>query len=205
MQEVNREFLSALILAGGQSSRMGRDKALIEIDGVPLIRRVYEAAQFCTSEIYVLAPWSDRYYPVLPQTCRFLQEQADPKTPQGPLVGFSQGLAQVQTEWVLLLACDLPQLQPAILQSWTTRLSNTDNATIALLPQHPKGWDPLCGFYRRFCLDSLRTFIQKGGRSFQGWLTQVPVQALPLSDRTMLLNCNTPTDLETLSYPSPNP
>ncbi len=46
--------LSAIVLAGGQSSRMGHDKALIEISGVPLLRRVCEAALQCTNQVYVV-------------------------------------------------------------------------------------------------------------------------------------------------------
>jgi len=60
----------------------------------------------------------------------------------------------------------------------------------ALLTHHAKGWDPLCGFYRRSCLSALTDYIK--GRSFQHWLAQHPVQLLPLPDAQMLFNCNTP-------------
>jgi molybdopterin-guanine dinucleotide biosynthesis protein A len=116
--------------------------------------------------------------------------------PHGPLVGFAQGLAQVETDWVLLLACDLPQLQVKVLQHWAAGLEKTAEDAIALLPRHPKGWEPLCGFYRRQCLPMLTKFISDGGRSFQHWLTQHPVEELPVSDTQIFFNCNTPADLE---------
>lgn len=195
------ELLSAIILAGGQSSRMGQDKALIPLQGVPLLRRVCKVALQCTSEVYVVTPWPDRYQDILPDACRLLQEVAllGETAPHGPLVGFAQGLAQVKTDWVLLLACDLPQLQVKVLQNWATQLEKTDKNVIALLPRHPKGWEPLCGFYRRQCLPMLTQFINEGGRSFQSWLAQHPVQELMIQDTQLLFNCNTPSDLERLA------
>ncbi len=190
--------LSAIILAGGQSSRMGRDKALIALQGVPLLRKVCEVALSCTNEVYVVTPWCERYQDILPNACRIIQEVALPgeTTPHGPLIGFAQGLAQVETDWVLLLACDLPQLQVEVLQRWTEQLEKTEEDVIALLPRQSKGWEPLCGFYRCQCLPMLTQFINQGGRSFQHWLAQHSVQELPVNNTQMLLNCNTPADLE---------
>jgi len=185
--------LSAIVLAGGRSSRMGQDKALLPIQGVPLLCLVYSIAESCADPVYVVTPWPERYQKLLPATCQFIQEM--PRN-HGPLVGFAQGLAQVQTDWVLLLACDLPRLRVEVLQEWIAELNSAGKA-FALLPRHAKGWEPLCGFYRRSCLPALIDFINHGGRSFQQWLAQHPVQLLPLSeDDQMLFNCNTPTDLD---------
>lgn len=192
--------LSAIVLAGGQSSRMGQDKSLITIQDVPLLRQVCEVALKCTSKVYIVTPWVERYHNILPDACCLIREIPLPgeTEPHGPLVGFAQGLAQIETDWVLLLACDLPQLQVEVLQHWATKLEKTAAEVMALLPRHPKGWEPLCGFYRCQCLPKLTEFINTGGRSFQRWLAQHPVQELPVSDTQMLLNCNTPADLEQL-------
>lgn len=188
---------SAMVLAGGQSSRMGQDKALMTFQDVPLLQRVCEVALKCTSEVVVVTPWPEKYQEVIPSSCLVFRETRFPQEPQpqGPLLGFAQGLAQIKTNWVLLLACDLPQLQVEVLQNWARELPSIPNDAIALLPRHPKGWEPLCGFYRRQCLPLLTQFIQQGGRSFQQWLAQHPVQELPVSDRQILFNCNTPEDL----------
>jgi molybdopterin-guanine dinucleotide biosynthesis protein A len=177
---------------------MGRDKALITLQGVPLLRQVCEVALNCASPVYVVTPWSERYQNILPDACRVIQEVALPgeTEPHGPLVAFAQGLVQVDTDWVLLLACDLPQLQVKVLQGWVTGLEKTVEEAIALLPRQAKGWEPLCGFYRRQCLPILTKYINEGGRSFQGWLAQHPVQELPVSNTQVLFNCNTPADLE---------
>ena len=190
--------LSAIVLAGGQSSRMGRDKALITLQGVPLLRQVCEVALNCASPVYVVTSWPERYQDILPDACRVIQEVPLPgeTEPHGPLVAFAQGLGYVETDWVLLLACDLPQLQVKVLQGWVTGIFKTGEEAIALLPRQAKGWEPLCGFYRRQCLPILTTYINEGGRSFQGWLAQHPVQELSVSNTQVLFNCNTPADLE---------
>ncbi|MEH2075540.1 MAG: molybdenum cofactor guanylyltransferase [Nostoc sp.] len=189
--------LSAIVLAGGKSSRMGQDKALIPIEGMPLLQRVCGIAQSCTDTVYIITPWPERYQDLLLPGCQFIQEVplSRKSISHGPLVGFAQGLAEVQTEWVLLLACDLPKLRVEVLQEWVTKLDSVGDNAIAALAEHPKGWEPLCGFYRRRCLPQLLEFINQGGRSFQQWLRQYPVEVLPLAEPEMLFNCNTPEDL----------
>jgi molybdopterin-guanine dinucleotide biosynthesis protein A len=195
--------LSAIVLAGGQSSRMGQDKALISIDGVPLLRRVCDVALQCTPQVYVVTP-NEQYREILPNACHLVAEKfLSGEKPHGPLVGFAQGLTQVQTDWVLLLACDLPHLSAEILQNWAQELNNA-GAAIALLPKTEKGWEPLCGFYRPSCLPSLTAAVNQGERSFQRWLAQAAVKEILFSDspeerlrqHAMLFNCNTPVDLK---------
>lgn len=193
----NQPQIAAIVLAGGQSSRMGRDKALIEVGGVPLLHKICAAAQSCANRVYVIAPWVEQYQVILPPGCQLLPEVPLPggTLPHGPLIGFAQALAQVEEEWVLLLACDLPNLTGGEMQRWCSYLAQVPQEKIALLPHHPKGWEPLSGFYRRRCLSSLEKFIAAGGRSFQQWLAGNLVAELPVTDPSLLLNCNTPQDL----------
>jgi molybdenum cofactor guanylyltransferase len=199
-QTASADPIAAIVLAGGQSSRMGQDKALIPIAGVPMLQRVCQVALHCCPHVYVVTPWGDRYQSLLPPGCVLIPEipLSNETEPHGPLVGFAQGLAQVQAEWILLLACDLPRLQTEVIQSWIAQLPAIDDSVMALLYRSPKAWDPLCGFYRRRCLATLNTYIAQGGRSFQGWLAGLTVQELTLSDDGMLFNCNTPQDLAKL-------
>jgi molybdenum cofactor guanylyltransferase len=191
--------VAAMILAGGKSSRMGRDKATIEIDGIPLLRRIYDVVAGCHSRgirsvdrIHVVTPWIERYRDILPIDCNFIAEQ-DPH--RGPLVGFAQGSSKIEADWILLLACDLPNLSTLFVQNWIDRLCDIPTQSIAYLPKAERGWEPLCGFYRGNCLDSLREYINGGGQSFQGWLKGKIVTELTIDDPRILLNCNTPADL----------
>jgi molybdenum cofactor guanylyltransferase len=184
---------------------MGMDKATIEIEGVPLLRRIYDVVADCTDNnsttlehrIYVVTPWVTRYQPILPASCQFLTEQ---QPHQGPLIGFAASLTVMTADWVLLLACDLPNLSTSAIQSWIDELVDVDDRSMAYLPRNleGKGWEPLCGFYRRSCLASLLEYVELGGRSFQGWLANCNVSELPIADRQLLFNCNTPADLAML-------
>ena len=182
---------------------MGRDKATIEIDGIPLIRRIYDVVAACRDpdgvsieQIYTIAPWATKYQHILPPNCQFISEQ---QPHRGPLIAFSEGLAEIHSTWLLLLACDLPNLSTPIVQSWIDGLPSIPPESIAYLPQHlHKGWEPLCGFYRQICRPSLHEYINGGGQSFQGWLKMNVVTELAITDPICLLNCNTPEDLATV-------
>ncbi|NES86713.1 MAG: molybdenum cofactor guanylyltransferase [Moorea sp. SIO2B7] len=201
MNKFNKLSITGIILAGGQSSRMGQDKALITIKGRPMLPKICQLATEIAPEVYVITPWQERYQHILPEGCSFIREISFPgeTKPHGPLVGFAQGLAKVRTEWVFLLACDLPQLPSSEVKKWTEYLVEVPVEAIALLPRHSKGWEPLSGFYRSRCLPLLNNFINQGGRSFQGWLAQHLVEELPITEPKMLFNCNTPADLEQLN------
>lgn len=193
--------LSAVILAGGQSSRMGCDKALLTLRGQPLLRHVYEVAAACSDRVVVVTPWPERYRPSLPGDCGYVEEAVCDR-PQGPLGGFLQGLGAVDTDWVMLLACDMPRLRPEVLQAWAEQIEALPDSTAALLPQRAGRWEPLCGFYRRSVQSSLSRFIDAGGRSFQQWLALEQVCPLQLrqGQGDMMYNCNRPEDWAKISW-----
>ncbi len=178
---------------------MGRDKALLTFEGQPLIRHVYDTAAACSDRVVVVTPWPDRYRLSLPAACRYAEEPFCDR-PQGPLVGFCYGLGAVDTEWVLLLACDLPHLCASTLQVWADLLAALPAQTVALLPRSDR-WEPLCGFYRSRSRQSLSRFIDAGGRSFQQWLSQQQVCPIALQEAQakLLYNCNTPEDWSEVS------
>lgn len=188
----------ALVLAGGKSSRMGRDKALLTIGNSTLLSHVCNVAQESVNCVYAIAPWVETYRSFVPSQVRLLSETITITDAESncPLIGFYQGLQQIKSDagWILLLACDLPNIQVSTIKKWCEYLPQVTAEQIALVPRSSKGYDPLCGFYRSSCLPLLAQYIAQGGRSFQGWLNQHPVAELPVSDRSVLFNCNTPQD-----------
>jgi molybdenum cofactor guanylyltransferase len=194
-------YISALILAGGKSTRMGRDKATIAWDGVPMLCRVYDVAIACTRSVCILTPWPDRYRDMLPPNCCWLE---DSQPGDGPLVALAQGCQQLDCEWIWLLGCDLPRLQADVLQRWIEQLDRLPPDILALVPRCGDRWEPLCGFYRRSIASPLNAFVSGGGRSFQKWLPQLPVEPLSLSldEVQMLHNCNRPEDISAVRYHS---
>jgi molybdopterin-guanine dinucleotide biosynthesis protein A len=185
--------LTALILAGGQSSRMGRDKALLSFQGLSFLENICLIAQDCAVQVSVITPWPERYELIIPQCCRIIKE---PLPTRGPLLAFALALTFVSTDWVLLLACDLPLLTPSIIQEWSRLLATVPENVIALVPRCGNRWEPLCAFYHRRCLASLQSYVKQGGTSFQKWLNVSVVEELIIDNSEILFNCNTPEDLE---------
>ena len=188
-----KNYLVALILAGGKSSRMGEDKALIPWQNIPMLKRVYQVAAECTEKVYIITPWPEKYQSILPSECQWLTELNS----QGPLIGFSQGIAQINSDWILLLGCDLPLLNSDIIKTWKKYLHQLSPEILALVPKKAQGWEPLCGFYRQEIKFELEKHIHRGDRSFQSLLNQIPVQSLTIdaAKAKMLHNCNIPADL----------
>jgi molybdenum cofactor guanylyltransferase len=189
---------NAMILTGGQSRRMGEDKARLKIGGTPLLRRVYDTAASGAACVYIVVT-TDDYSDLLPPAAHLIPDLQS----QGPLTGFAQGLAAMapdsRSDWLLLLACDLPLLTAATVHQWTAGLATLPPETGAYLPRgvsnDGKGWDPLCGFYRPDAIRaSLEQAVAQGERSFQRWLAGVAVAELMVADRRVLANCNTPAD-----------
>jgi len=191
----------AIALSGGKSSRMGQDKALLEINGETLLFKTCQTALQVADTVYVVARSQEQYEQAIAANSPHIYLVSDRQF-DGALVGFWQGIQAISlsVDWILLLACDLPNLQADILRVWASQLENLPETAIAYLPRYvdqssQKQWEPLCGFYRWQCRDSLELFIKNGGRAFQKWLRDqsvIEIENVPLS---MLFNCNTPQDL----------
>ncbi|MGB5974321.1 MAG: molybdenum cofactor guanylyltransferase [Nodosilinea sp.] len=198
--------LAAVVLAGGRSSRMGHDKALISLGTETLIQRTCRVALACADAVYIVTPWCDRYRSLVAASVQCVEEQLGvSQTSEGPLVGIVQALDWLHQqpgdnpEWVLVLACDLPNLSAAVLTAWRTDLATLPSSCLAYIPQRQRRWEPLCGFYRATALEPLQQHAAGSqGRSLQGWLDQHPARPIPLANDTeaMLTNVNTPADLE---------
>jgi molybdenum cofactor guanylyltransferase len=175
---------------------MGADKARLLWQGIPLLQRVVQVAQQCCATVRIVTPWPERYQPLVSGSVHWCLESPGNA---GPLVALAQSLKTVQTPWVLLLACDMPQLDPAVLCRWIAQLpaQNLDSAAIAYVPYSQTRWEPLCGLYQVASRSALEAFIAEGERSFQTWLSRIPVVPIEVDDAIapMLRNCNTPNDL----------
>ena len=191
----------AIALSGGKSSRMGRDKALLKIEGETLLFKVCRTALQVADAIYVVARSEEQYQEAIADSLDHTFVVIDQKL-DGALIGFWQGIQAIAEtpDWILLLACDLPKLKGEVLQIWATQLADLPKDAIAYLPRYSlddtsqKQWEPLCGFYRWQCRDSLTEFIDNGGRSFQSWLDEQEVIEISNVPLPMLFNCNTPAD-----------
>ena len=102
--------VSALVLAGGQSRRMGRDKAFLDFDGAPLIARVLARVRQVCTEVIIVANDAEAYG-------RFgVRVIGDAYPGKGSLNGIISGLQAARAEYALAVACDLPFLNVALLR-----------------------------------------------------------------------------------------
>lgn len=188
---------ATIILAGGQSRRMGQDKALLRLaPGEPtLIERVAAAARGL-GPVWIVANPPDRY------AWLGLPSVGDSDPGQGPLGGLAAGLAATGAAHNLVLACDLPDLHPAVLHLLVDQPRDYD----ALVPRWtaPDGTirvEPLHAIYSAACLPAVQDALAAGQRHFTSFYAAVQVRYLPETllrtvdpDLRTFHNLNTPAD-----------
>ncbi|MGD1938593.1 MAG: molybdenum cofactor guanylyltransferase [Cyanophyceae cyanobacterium] len=200
--------LNVIILAGGKSRRMGQDKALIQWQGATFLERCARVAFAVGDRCTVVTPWAERYQAALPvDLVAHIYWCPDPVPGSGPPLAIAQLLTlapAVDHPWTLVLACDLPKLDPQLLLTWGSHLDDLAPEVLAYVPRWGDRWEPLCGFYRPQAGESLGRFLEAGGRSLQRWLETSylsrPCIAQPitltLEEHSTLHNCNVPSDLD---------
>jgi molybdenum cofactor guanylyltransferase len=132
--------LTAFILAGGRSTRMGTDKAFVLLEGRTLLARALDLARSLTPEVHIVGDPA-KFAPFAP-----VVEDLFPGC--GPLAGIHAALRSSQTDLNLILAVDMPFLTPALLRYMLRRAKDSESALVTVA-RTPRGWQPLCGVYRR--------------------------------------------------------
>lgn len=182
---------TGVVLAGGKSRRMGRDKALLEIDGRPLIEWVIRRLERICPEVLVVAGDTERYAdlgaPVV--TDRF--------PGVGVLGGLHAGLDAASHELILAVGCDMPFLNSKLLRAFVDWVGEYDVAVL----RRGEWVDPLHAAYRRTCLPSMEAAIRAGRRRVISFFPQIRVRYVTEADVTAidpqlesLRNVNTPAD-----------
>ena len=132
---------TALLLAGGASRRMGTPKALLEIEGEPLVARIARTLSGPCDRI-VLSLASERSpagrasieieRSVREATLRPVRIVVDSVPEQGPIAGLTAGLAQTETEFAFVAACDTPWLQERLVEGILDRAEHEDRIDVVL-------------------------------------------------------------------------
>jgi molybdopterin-guanine dinucleotide biosynthesis protein A len=183
---------AAFILTGGASTRMGADKALLELEGVPLLLRTANLlAPLVPSVTVVGAP--ERYARL------GLRVVADDAPGLGPLGGIATAVKHTTAPWNLVVACDLPYLTREWLDYLVGRaLASTADA---VLPQSERGDEPLCAVYHQRCASPIARALVRGVRKVTDGLADCVVEkVLPAewkpfdSSGCLFKNMNTPED-----------
>ena len=189
--------ITGLILAGGESKRMGCPKAMLDLGGETLMGRVLAQARPLCREIILVTRRPSEFLNLNVKTVRDLVPG------QGPLGGVATGLFYAHYPWALVLACDLPFLHEKLLDYIIRRALPLPLGPRAVVPRNSAGWQPLAAMYSRSCLGPARTLLREGGRKLGdlrgkrvNWLAvdEEEFQSVGL-DFSSFDNVNTPDDL----------
>ena len=198
MNSVGKSAITAVILAGGQSRRLGRDKAVEPFAGEPLIRRVIRRASEAVSAHHVVVVVADQDRAAeLPLDDDHLVA-VDVFPDCGSLGGIYTGLNASPTQWSLVTACDMPFLSAPLL-SHLASLRDGFDAVVPVVDGRP---EPTHALYTRRCLPPIEARLRAGQLKISGFFDDVAVRYVPENDirdfdpdLLSFFNINRPEDL----------
>ena len=168
LAESGKDPVSAAVLAGGRSARMGHDKRRIEVEGVPLLLRVVTALAAVSDDVQViLADPAD--VPIVEALLDGmgardqLRITLDLRPGEGPVAGLEAALAGARHDAVLTVATDHPYLEPTVLRGLVALLEGHPDRTVAAV-RTTHGPQPLLAVYRRSALVKVRELLDAGER-----------------------------------------
>ena len=184
------------ILIGGESRRMGRDKADLELAGQTLVECVYLRLRPLVREILLVVRPERRDWAaaLAPDGARVVTDQVPAR---GPLAGIHAALSAATFERVLVVACDMPQLHPPLLNALLA-----DETADVVIPRTGHGFEPLLAVYGKTCLPAIERSLAAGPCRVPTFFPDVTVTAWN-EDRLRkldpglrsLVNVNRPQDL----------
>jgi molybdopterin-guanine dinucleotide biosynthesis protein A len=183
--------VTGVILAGGKSRRMGRDKAFLPFGKGLLIERVIEVIQRVADDIILITNSPEQYQ-------RFgLPMFADVIIEAGSLGGIYTGLMSAKTPYSLCLACDMPFVKPEFLRFLCETAAEAD----VVIPKNAEDFQPLCAVYAQTCREPIRQRIEAGRLKITGFFDQVRVHIVEGGllarydpHNVMFFNANTPEE-----------
>lgn len=197
MARIAGDSISGIVLAGGQSRRLGRDKAVEPINGQPLIQRVVERVRQVSCETVVVVADQERG-DALP-----LDKEArialDIYPGKGSLGGIFSGLSAAQEEWGVVVACDMPFLNLDLLRYMASWRGDVD-AVVPVLEGRP---EPTHSIYAKACLPHIEARLKANDLKISGFFDEVRVKYVNEDEIVKFdpeylsfFNINSPADLD---------
>jgi molybdopterin-guanine dinucleotide biosynthesis protein A len=183
---------SALILAGGRSSRFGRDNTLVTLDGATLVERAVTSLRPLFDEIPIAGNERNKFR--IPGTA----EIADAYPDAGPLGGIHSGLVHSKNETLFVMACDMPNFSAALCE----RLLGGSAGYDAFIPRAGEEIEPLFGVYRKSALPSVEAMLENRQYKVRALFSLIKTGYLPLGENpgedSPFFNINYAADYERL-------
>jgi molybdenum cofactor guanylyltransferase len=179
------ETSAGFVLTGGRSSRMGRDKALLPIEGLLLVERTAERVRAAAGSVTLIgAP--ERYAHLgLPVAADLIEDC-------GPVGGLYTALKIGQADRNLLVACDMPGVTAEFLRELLDAARQSGSA--CLVPQTESGLHPLCAVYHRRAEGAVASAIEHKRFKMHDLLKILKAVSFPVADARILENVNTPVE-----------
>ncbi len=184
--------VSAFVLAGGLSSRMGTDKAFVEFRGRTLLHRALALVTVITPSVFILG--SRARFGALGKVVQ------DEFPDHGPLGGIHAALRSSTSDLNLIVAVDMPFVQESFLKYLLSEAEKGD--AVATVPKAAGNWQPLCAVYRKAFADLAETALRNGRNKIDPLFRDVPVRVVTEDelerggfDEDLFRNLNTPEDL----------
>lgn len=180
---------TAIILAGGKSSRMGTDKAMLTVGGRPMIERVSKQLRGCFDEILVSSDDVDKF--------GFLGFDVikDKDSGQGPLMGIASTLQASANDLNFVVACDIPDIDLALVQRMLDEAVKDDFEIVVPVVSDGK-YEPLFAVYRKCALKVIDDVLESGGRRISDVFAYCKTKFIELDGADWLVNLNTLADYE---------
>lgn len=155
---------TAIVMAGGDSQRMGCDKAGLLLNGHTLLQSVITSMRHLFPQV-IVSVRQPRAGIDLPQVC-------DEESDGGPLAGLAASLGKITTPWAFVVACDMPFVVPELVELLAGYRSR-HQAVVPVVHGHPQ---PLAAFYAASGLAPLRASLTAQQKSLRGVLQQLDVR-----------------------------
>ncbi|MDY7019426.1 MAG: molybdenum cofactor guanylyltransferase [Chloroflexota bacterium] len=186
-------LVTTIILAGGESSRFGKNKALVMVDGKSLVQRVVERVMPISCQIIVAGSLWQPGFPSTPD----IEYKPDLYPDKGPLGGIYTGLSLSKSFYNIVVACDMPFLNIELLR-YMVKLCPGFDAVVPFTDRI----QPLHGVYAKSCLDSMRIRLENHRLGIARFLNMVNVRHVTKEecqqfdpDLSSFYNINSETDL----------
>lgn len=177
--------LAGIVLAGGRSSRLGRDKAEEMLGGKTLLQRAIDALSPLCVEVIIVGRKG------VPSDRTGVRRVEDIVPDMGPLGGIYTGLSVTRQDQNLVVACDMPFLKPDLLRS----LAEGEIEADAVVPVVDGQAQPLCARYALRCLHAVDSLIRAGHYSVMKLFPLVRTAFVELDDPQPFLDIDTEDDL----------
>lgn len=186
--------VTTVILAGGQGSRIGGNKALQILRGRQLIEWVFSAVRPQSAEVLISA--SDNQPAYAHFRCPVIADHLPGYA--GPLAGLQAAMQQANCEWVASVPCDTPYLPDNLIARLMSAAAGAE-AAVAVVDGRRQ---PAIALYRKNLLPGLDAYLNSGERKVGGWLDTLQVNGAVFQDNDAFININTIEELEAAHPPS---